>query len=245
MNERQPVPAMETPREGGSVRAQSALGADRADLGGFKNVLLASMMTPEGEPFRWGEATSRAVGVLFRGGHVELTVRSRDSWFAVFAQSTVPAPRDQPATTADGTGPAPIAVSEPVCLPDEEGRLCLEISGASPGGQPALPASGLRVLVVALAAVYEERIVTPLLRRRRLLDRLAPVQRGLIPFLLSGESEVRVAELTGRSRHTIHDHTKKIYKRLGVHTRHDLVVLWNGLDTGTAGVPAPPPLSAR
>lgn len=241
MNNLRRVPARHAPEEGDRGRALSAVDAERDWVGGFREVMRTSLSLPEGEPFRWGEATCRAVAQLNRGQNVELSVRSRDPWFAVLTRSSVPAPPHDPLEAP--AEQAPVAVSEPVCLPDEESRLRVELSGVSPAAGPAWTESNLRVLVVALAAVYEERVVAPLLRRRRLLDGLAPVQRSLLPFLLSGASEVRVAELTGRSRHTVHDHTKKIYKRLGIHNRHELVTLWHGLDTHSDVVA--PPRTAR
>ena len=54
------------------------------------------------------------------------------------------------------------------------------------------------------------------------------MQRRLAPLLVEGKSEREIAETIGRSRHTVHDHTKRIYRAFDVHTRPELAARWNG-----------------
>lgn len=52
-------------------------------------------------------------------------------------------------------------------------------------------------------------------------------QRAVLELLLEGHSEPFIAEQLGRSRHTVHDHTKTIYSNLGVKSRVQLVLLFS------------------
>lgn len=63
-------------------------------------------------------------------------------------------------------------------------------------------------------------------RRRELLGRLSPTQRMLVPLLVEGLTEEQIGVRTERSRHTIHDHAKRIYRALGISSRHELRRLW-------------------
>lgn len=53
---------------------------------------------------------------------------------------------------------------------------------------------------------------------------LGPRQRELLPMLMSGLSEQEIGDRIFRSRHTIHDHAKRIYTQLGVRSRVELVL---------------------
>lgn len=59
---------------------------------------------------------------------------------------------------------------------------------------------------------------------RERYDGLGPRQRELLPMLMSGLSEQEIGDRVFRSRHTIHDHAKRIYAQLGVRSRVELVV---------------------
>jgi DNA-binding CsgD family transcriptional regulator len=66
-----------------------------------------------------------------------------------------------------------------------------------------------------------------------LLARLSPTQRKVLPYLLKGCTEEEIAVDLNRSKHTVHDHAKRIYDALGVKSRIDLVITfqnagWDG-----------------
>jgi DNA-binding CsgD family transcriptional regulator len=48
----------------------------------------------------------------------------------------------------------------------------------------------------------------------------------VLELLLDGHTEPQIGEILGRSRHTVHDHTKAIYAALGVTSRVQLVLLF-------------------
>ncbi len=55
-------------------------------------------------------------------------------------------------------------------------------------------------------------------------EKLGETQRALLPFLVEGLSEAEIAARIFRSRHTVHDHVKKIYRLLGVSNRVELAL---------------------
>ncbi len=65
--------------------------------------------------------------------------------------------------------------------------------------------------------------------RPDLAKRVSPAQRAVLELLLTALSEPEVAEVLGRSKHTIHDHTKSIYQALKVNSRVGLVLLFTQL----------------
>lgn len=68
------------------------------------------------------------------------------------------------------------------------------------------------------------------LLRDRLLGMVTPAQRLIVPLLAEGMSESEIADRLERSRHTIHDHTKAIYKAWGINSRFELRDIWHGLE---------------
>jgi len=116
------------------------------------------------------------------------------------------------------------------------GELTLEAAGAEPGWvASAALRDAMSLLAPVLSRIASRVVIDPLRRRRRLLEGLGPVQRRLVPMLVEGKSEREIAETIGRSRHTVHDHTKRIYRAFGVHTRVELAARWNGTMVGTDG----------
>lgn len=63
--------------------------------------------------------------------------------------------------------------------------------------------------------------------RPDLLAKVSDAQRLVLEWLLEGLTEPQIAERIGRSRHTVHDHTKAIYASLGVSSRVHLVLLFS------------------
>ncbi len=61
-------------------------------------------------------------------------------------------------------------------------------------------------------------------QRTDLTAKLAPAQVRVLQGLLAGSTETEIAAEIGRSRHTVHDHTKAIYGRLNVRNRCELVL---------------------
>jgi DNA-binding CsgD family transcriptional regulator len=88
---------------------------------------------------------------------------------------------------------------------------------------------------------FHDRFVLPQVRKRALLERITPAQRLIAPLLAQGLAESEIARRLGRSRHTVHDHTKAIYRAWGVGSRFELRDLWSG----ASGVDLPPPKRRR
>src|SRR3954471_10098920 len=74
--------------------------------------------------------------------------------------------------------------------------------------------------------------------RPDLLSSVSQAQQRVLELLLAGLTEPQIAERIGRSRHTVHDHTKAIYAALRVSNRVQLVLLFSGTP---AQQPAPKP----
>ncbi len=53
--------------------------------------------------------------------------------------------------------------------------------------------------------------------------RLSPRLREMFALLLTGASEKEIAHQLGISQHTVHDHVKTLYKKLGVRSRLQLM----------------------
>ncbi|GEM_PF-1482253 len=70
-------------------------------------------------------------------------------------------------------------------------------------------------------------------QRPDLVNRVSNAQGRVLEFLLAGLTEPQIAEKIGRSRHTVHDHTKAIYSALNVNNRVQLVLLFSqGINAG-------------
>lgn len=57
---------------------------------------------------------------------------------------------------------------------------------------------------------------------------LTDTERRVLEYLLSGESEKRIADALDQSYHTTHQHIKNIYRKFGVNNRAKLTSLWLG-----------------
>jgi DNA-binding CsgD family transcriptional regulator len=57
-----------------------------------------------------------------------------------------------------------------------------------------------------------------------LIDAFTAAQLRIIPLLMKGKSEPEIAEVLGKSFHTIHNQVRAIFKKAGVHSREELIV---------------------
>jgi DNA-binding CsgD family transcriptional regulator len=211
-------------------------------------VLQGGLDGPIGEPHGWAEAVARAIGDSAAGLRAALVIESAcadltakgvsfsDDEF-IAHQWTRSLLHGEPASRRESTlglaGLASVRVGVRIPQAESDGVLTIEIgSNRSDWEAPAPVAQGLPIAASMLAKVYERLVVRPVLRRQNLMMRLRPTQQALIPFLVEGLSEAEIAGKIGRSKHTVHDHTKKIYKVLGVRSRIELAAKWNG--TGSA-----------
>ncbi len=102
-------------------------------------------------------------------------------------------------------------------------RLSHEEEG---GSAPRRSWTVLRSVCPALTRAYVRRFVSPAERRADLLSRLSPAQRRVAELLVAGRSERDIAREIGRSVHTVHDHSKAIYRSWGVKSRRELWERW-------------------
>jgi len=217
------------------------------------SVLARALDAPAGEPGAWASGAAAGLGATARGLRAALLVESElddlaarsvsftdDDFLAHQWLRSLGHGESAPSRTGTLGLYGIESASAGVRTPDGGAGLTVEIAGGEPGWRaPEAVSDGLPIAASMLAKVYERLVVTPVVRRRAILRRLRPTQQVLIPHLVGGLSEAEIAGKIGRSRHTVHDHTKKIYKALGVHTRLDLAALWNGYgdanDDGASG----------
>lgn len=211
-------------------------------------VLAAALRAPATDPDGWAVAAARGVAATVPGGRAVLWIESNRPDLAARGVSFVDddfkahqwlhdlrhGVESGRRVTQLGLHGLDVAAAD-VHFPDSRGVLTLEIAGDSPGWRsPEAVSFGLVTAARQLARVYERHVVETVMRRRRLMDRLRPTQQALVPMLVEGLAESQIAERIGRSKHTVHDHTKKIYRALGIHTRLDLAALWNGYEASAA-----------
>lgn len=115
---------------------------------------------------------------------------------------------------------------------DDEGThrvLMLQLDGLAPSWRaPRDAVTALECVTTPALRAYRRRFIEPTLTRRRVLESLSPMQRRIVPLLADGLTEAQIAEVMGRSRHTVHDHTRAIYRSLDVKSRRALRDLWLG-----------------
>ena len=80
--------------------------------------------------------------------------------------------------------------------------------------------------------------------RPDLLANVSQAQQRVLELLLAGLTEPQIAERIGRSRHTVHDHTKAIYASLKVSNRVQLVLLFSSPAAAPAVAAKPEPQRA-
>lgn len=122
-------------------------------------------------------------------------------------------------------------------LLDGAGALVLQFDGLHPRWNPdALSLAALDAIAAAVARGFGARFIEPDRRRLELISRLSDTQKQIAPLLAEGHTERGIAERLARSAHTIHEHTREIYRAFGVRSRMQLRDIWNGL------AEAPPPM---
>lgn len=106
--------------------------------------------------------------------------------------------------------------------------LVVQVDGFESAWDPE-PATArcLAALSRHMVDAYRRVFVVPVRHRRDLLERLTDAQREVAPFLATSMTETEIAEALNRSKHTIHDHAKSIYRAWGVNSRLTLRDLWN------------------
>lgn len=108
-------------------------------------------------------------------------------------------------------------------------QIVLQIDGLSETWRaPRESVAALACVTQAMLDSYRRVFVEPAAARRRVLDSLSPTQQTIVPMLAEGMTEAKIAERIHRSAHTVHDHTRAIYRALGVRSRLELRDLWLG-----------------
>ncbi len=81
---------------------------------------------------------------------------------------------------------------------------------------------------IFIARAFDRQILARRALQQRLLRQVSPAQRMVAPLLAEGLGEIEIAKRLDRSKHTIHDHIKAIYRAWGVRSRHELLEVWTG-----------------
>jgi DNA-binding CsgD family transcriptional regulator len=150
------------------------------------------------------------------------------------------------------SSPPPPLDGRAVSLPLRHGRQVLgTIHLFLPEGSDKLEGTDLRLArwgarALARGLSYTTRMHRPSLEGRRKgleiqarLDRtpLTKREKEVVSLLVSGASTRQIAEQTGLTVATVHTYLKRIYSKLGVHSRVELVARM----VGTVGSVPPPP----
>jgi DNA-binding CsgD family transcriptional regulator len=116
-------------------------------------------------------------------------------------------------------------------IPDGAGSVALLQADAltEHGTLDPIVRSVLAGVAPGIASAFTARFLFVRLAQERLLSTLSSRQREIVPYLVEGQSEPSIARMVGRSVHTVHDHTKRIYRRLRVRSRLELRDMWHGL----------------
>lgn len=121
-------------------------------------------------------------------------------------------------------------------LVDGRGLLAIELNGLSAQWKPDdLTLAAMEAVAPAMARGFTKRFIEPERRRHALLERLSDTQKLIVPLLAAGCTEREVAERIERSAHTVHEHTREIYRAFGVRSRMEMRDLWLGLNLPPPG----------
>jgi DNA-binding CsgD family transcriptional regulator len=85
----------------------------------------------------------------------------------------------------------------------------------------------LRALHRPLIQSFHEQFLSLETQRESLMGKLSPTQRQLVPLLARGLTEEAIGVIIKRSKHTVHDHAKRIYRAWNISSRHELKQLWH------------------
>ncbi|MBL0922752.1 MAG: helix-turn-helix transcriptional regulator [Phycisphaerales bacterium] len=127
-------------------------------------------------------------------------------------------------------------------LEDHLGRprtLLIQFDGVGDAWQPDdhfVKVAG--VVGACVWAAFRDRFVAPLERSEQTMALLSPIRRRIARLIISGKTETQIAEIVGRSRHTVRDHIKAMYVMLDVSTRNELAFRLSGAPRA-----GPPPIS--
>ncbi len=111
------------------------------------------------------------------------------------------------------------------------------VHGAAPGPIPSPVRAAIIAGLPRIAQAYHARFVRIEEHRERLLSVITPAQHRVVPLLVEGATEREIAGVLGRSKHTVHDHIKSIYKAWGVQSRIQVRDAWYGRSLEPACVP--------
>lgn len=118
----------------------------------------------------------------------------------------------------------------PLDLVNDTGFLALQFDGLTAQWQADdLALAALGAVTGAMARGFGRRFVEPAQRRLELMRRLSDAQKQIAPLLAEGRTERAIAERLERSAHTIHEHTREIYRSFGVRSKIELRDLWFGI----------------
>jgi DNA-binding CsgD family transcriptional regulator len=124
---------------------------------------------------------------------------------------------------------------QPLGGASNELSLLWQVDGRAGGWTPSATDVQLAELLSgALAQLYTSTVLVREQARRRLCGMLSTSQAPILPLLAQGYSQRQIAERIKRSLHTVHDHVKSIYATLGISSRYQLYVLWQGGDPKSA-----------
>lgn len=108
-------------------------------------------------------------------------------------------------------------------------RALVVQAGARAGEQsPERAGEALGAVAPFLFRAFHRRFIALEALRTSLLAVLRPAERALPDLLVQGLSERETGERIGRSRHTVHEKVRSIYKAWGVTSRFEMVEVWNG-----------------
>ena len=79
-------------------------------------------------------------------------------------------------------------------------------------------------MLTTIEQQYVEAAKKLVASRPDIVGDMPPQQRSVCELLVAGLGEKQIAEVLTRSRHTIHDHTKRLYAAIGVDSRAHLVL---------------------
>ncbi|MBK7403669.1 MAG: helix-turn-helix transcriptional regulator [Phycisphaerales bacterium] len=101
-------------------------------------------------------------------------------------------------------------------------RALLAVWGA-PGGSIGMSPEARERILKSLLPLLAERVTTAIGRAEGRGSWLSAGEHRVLELLTSGLTVQEIADRLGRSQHTIHDHVKRIHRKLGTRSRGSLI----------------------